>query len=457
MADKKAWGNFAEQMKEKRKNTKRKDDVKVSAGGHILAEKELIVQRLASAATGKSMKYERLGPQEFVHYQHDEVSLQNIKKSCHEHFKQRLPVDDMECDILASQNGPSCTKLTHIKNFKLIFVRFIPPKLSATSARSEYGNYSYSVIDTLRTAKQRPQSTSDIQSPNKSTSSLLLPPPSRTQKTHTLRKFPMSISISSMLKLGSAISSTVDLPKAVQFLEFDVSSLQWSHKKEKKLSIEKEPFAHGGFRSVFHAKSEKGEQFVVKKFLPSTLETLKDVNMAISKLETIETLAKKSVQIHMLAKNFAELLQKRISDAGVCEEFGKTFTYCKAYLGILEENNSSSYLMIEEFIEGEFQKYLNNDGFATYNESVDMDLVQKAECLSHFSFMKSQSNILLVDIQGANYVLFDPEIATAKDAIDEYGGLKFCMGNLAKVACDNFIAMHECTKFCKLIDLKPLS
>ena len=35
-----------------------------------------------------------------------------------------------------------------------------------------------------------------------------------------------------------------------------------------------------------------------------------------------------------------------------------------------------------------------------------------AETLSHFSYVKSQQNLLLVDIQGSGWRLYDPEIAT---------------------------------------------
>ena len=83
----------------------------------IVAEGEMIVQRLANVATGKSMKYERIGPQEFVMYEYDELTLENIKNACYKHFKDRLLDIKMESGILVSQNGPFCSKLSHLKNF----------------------------------------------------------------------------------------------------------------------------------------------------------------------------------------------------------------------------------------------------------------------------------------------------------------------------------------------------
>ena len=130
MADKKdekeKWKSFAKGISEKRMKKALNGQGKgVGVGENILSEKEMIIQHLSSEASGKAMKYERLGPQEFVTYPFDEVSLENIKKACYFHFKDRLTHSDMVCDILATQNGPSCTKLSHLPNFKKLHVRFV--------------------------------------------------------------------------------------------------------------------------------------------------------------------------------------------------------------------------------------------------------------------------------------------------------------------------------------------
>lgn len=51
------------------------------------------------------------------------------------------------------------------------------------------------------------------------------------------------------------------------------------------------------------------------------------------------------------------------------------------------------------FIEGKFEKYMNNTG--------DDAIRQRAECLSHFSHEISNSQLLAVDLQvsGHNYVV----------------------------------------------------
>ena len=88
----------------------------VAGYSSIFADIEMIVQRLASTATGKSMKYERIGPQEIVKYGYEELTLINIKDAYYKHFKDRLLDTNMD---IVSQNGPSCSKLPHLKKFKL--------------------------------------------------------------------------------------------------------------------------------------------------------------------------------------------------------------------------------------------------------------------------------------------------------------------------------------------------
>ena len=62
------------------------------------------------------------------------------------------------------------------------------------------------------------------------------------------------------------------------------------------------------------------------------------------------------------------------------------------------------YVTIEEFIDGDFTKYLNNTGLVCGNRSTDE--CKKAECLAHYSYEKSSEKLMLLDIQGSMYTLF---------------------------------------------------
>lgn len=81
----------------------------------------------------------------------------------------------------------------------------------------------------------------------------------------------------------------------------------------------------------------------------------------------------------------------------------------------------------------------------------------KASCLAHYTFEKSERKLLLLDIQGNDYMLFDPEIATSEEAITEGGQLKFCMGNMSQTAVNMFRSLHDCNRYCEIIELKQFS
>ena len=85
---------------------------------------ELVVQRLNTTVSGKAQKYTRAGARKFVAFDYDEVNIANIKKACAEHYGSSIG-DDMEVDVLAGEQGPSCQTMKHVKDLRLIYIRFI--------------------------------------------------------------------------------------------------------------------------------------------------------------------------------------------------------------------------------------------------------------------------------------------------------------------------------------------
>ena len=65
--------------------------------------------------------------------------------------------------------------------------------------------------------------------------------------------------------------------------------------------------------------------------------------------------------------------------------------------------------MIEEYIDGEFTKHVNNTGIPCDEDS---DIRKKCESLAHFSYERPGENLVVVDMQGSVHLLFDPEIAS---------------------------------------------
>lgn len=112
-------------------------------------------------------------------------------------------------------------------------------------------------------------------------------------------------------------------------------------------------------------------------------------------------------------------------------------------------------------MEGEFHKYVNNDGNCMTPPSEELvSVYEKAECLVHYSYINFQKKLMLLDIQGSSYTLYDPEIATLDLVssgevlgIDE---IFFCPGNLSKVGIQQFVAQHKCNDYCKMLQLESL-
>jgi hypothetical protein len=76
----------------------------------------------------------------------------------------------------------------------------------------------------------------------------------------------------------------------------------------------------------------------------------------------------------------------------------------------------------------------------------------KAEMFFYYTYVRSQNQLLVLDIQGANYSLCVPEIASSQ-LVDDNENILFCNGNLSSQAIDTFVSQHVCNKFCKLLQL----
>ena len=86
--------------------------------------------------------------------------------------------------------------------------------------------------------------------------------------------------------------------------------------------------------------------------------------------------------MHPVARNITRKFSSRVPST-----FGDTFSYGKVFYSLLDELS----LTVEEFVPGEFQTYVNNDGtcYAPVMED-HQEVYDKAECLVHFSYTFSE-------------------------------------------------------------------
>ena len=406
------WDNYKEKVAKKRM---RKGEEKGTTG----PKGGLTVQRLSANVEGKCQKYLRIGPLTLVPCE-KELTLENIKAACKAHFNTEL-----ECDVLAGECGPSFTESGQIQNWKVLHVRFVESLEHPTNASKQ----------------PRRQSQPAAGSPSKSSS---LNPPSRHATSVSVRPSPSvmrSVSLSQMLKLGKVIVPDIDVV-TLRFEEFCISRMEWLEPFEVTLSMERKPFANGAFREAFLAKSIAGlpkGKYVLKKYLEGEKQGIQAL------FESIELHTRKSVQLNALARNFAQRMAAEVQAA----EFGETFSYGKVYYSSL---NGES-VTIENHLDGVFEKFVNNTGELCVESTDASELNLKAETFVHYTFQKSNQQLMVTDIQGVNYSLCDPEIATAELEDPEDQAIRFCTGNLSDAAIKTFFTCHKCNTYCEMLKL----
>ena len=226
-----------------------------------------------------------------------------------------------------------------------------------------------------------------------------------------------------------------------------MQSEKWFHVAEEELLVDNQKFSSGAFRDAFHASPVQGRQqltqWVVKTYNSKAMKTIEEV------LNTpIENHCRKQVQMHAVARQLAKSFKSKAPS-----QFGKCFEYNRCFFTRYNDQPAT----VEEYVPGVFSKFINNDGQCMVppedSGSQCKELYSKAQCLVHFSSHLSGKKLMLLDIQGSNYNIYDPEIATS-DLVDlDTNEVYFCCGNCATVGIDAFLEAHGCNEFCKLMGL----
>ena len=119
-------------------------------------------------------------------------------------------------------------------------------------------------------------------------------------------------------------------------------------------------------------------------------------------------------------------------------------------MGKLESDDN---VTVEELLEGSFAN--NNNGHICGDTN---PVCNKAECLAHYSFKRSNKEVMVVVIQGCDHFLFDPEVASKEVKSSEE--FFFCTGNLSISTINNFIESHSTNAtqwYCELLQVSELT
>ena len=314
------WQKFEEDVATKRKK-KDRSNTKDSLPSDIM------VQRLSPSPSGRLKKFHPLDTREFVSFPNEKFNLENIKKACEKHYE----MPQGSCDVLASDRGPSCSRLEQIENKKFYFVRFLsePPAPAVTPK-----------------FQRTPLST----------------------RSCTSSSHPPSVSISTLLKAGQVVKNVCEIAK-LQLHSFDVHLSSWKVKPTMlEFSTCTEKFAEGAFRTAHKATLVSHDEslpkpWVLKRYKDEVKDTIKnDLNL------TLEEHTKKQVQMHEVARHICSEFRKHGPAT-----FGSNFKYGKVFF----VNYKGFPATLEEYFEGNFVKFINNDGRINDLHSEELKVIQK--------------------------------------------------------------------------------
>ena len=209
-----------------------------------------------------------------------------------------------------------------------------------------------------------------------------------TYLTATLKSHPKSLSVSQMIKLGKILKPGAD-KKVLEICSFNLETMSWSCIPQKvEFTLEDDVLGCGGFRKAYKVRSTSAgynhSTWVVKKYLH-------DVEKEIQEEHT-----RKIVQMHTLGKNVASQRARKVKEDNLTVQFADVLEFKDVFFAKIDLKG----VTLEEFIEGKFVKYINNTGEVCVSD--DNIVGQKAQCLSHFSYEKSNGELMILDLQGSD-------------------------------------------------------
>jgi len=196
------------------------------------------------------------------------------------------------------------------------------------------------------------------------------------------------------------------------------------------LMIDQEPFAEGECREAYYMKELHSEE------PSSVLQVIKnDKNKGRTSAQS-QKAAQRSVETQLLCQVIAALFNSRVPP-----HYNLLFTQ----VDVLMDTTASptQAWCSEPYLAGEFLKYNSNFGWVTEATSTAATACQ---ALSHFSWQKTKTQVLLVDLQGVGSVLTDPAAHTAFPSAD--------VGtDLGSEGMRRFFESHHCNHLCEMLEL----
>ena len=390
-----------------------------------------------STVPNSKKKYEPVDTREFVDFtDYKELSIENIKKACEKFFE----APQGSCDVLLTDRGPSCYLTEQIVGKKFYYVRFVDPEKNSIKPKKrihdeveESTEPSWAISKKFRGSL--PQHPYSAEASISAHSKERLPPvPSSA--------FPKSVSVADLLLARKLVEAPSVSPVTLLLESYNVVEKKWETFRSVGFLKENKHFADGGFRYAFMATTTQqglSPKWVIKQNEEDQLES---ITKALGMTTAQHT--RKQVQMHAVARSIAHNFIRKSP-----KDFGLTFHYKKVYYALMNDTP----VTVEEFIPGQFFKYINNTGNIIVSQE-HKTIIEKAECFVHFSYESTSNQLMVLDLQGVGFQLFDPEIATGVLIEDGENEINFCAGNLSSDAIKTFLRNHLCNDYCQMMGLK---
>uniref|UniRef100_A0A673VB53 Alpha-protein kinase 2 n=1 Tax=Suricata suricatta TaxID=37032 RepID=A0A673VB53_SURSU len=216
------------------------------------------------------------------------------------------------------------------------------------------------------------------------------------------------------------------------------------------IATEELHFGEGVHRKAFRSKVMQGLMPVFQPGHACVLKVHNAVAYGTRKNDELiqrnYKLAAQECYVQNTARHYAKIYA---AEAQPLEGFGEVPEIIPIFLIHRPENNIP-YATVEEELIGEFVKYSIRDGKEINFRRRESEAGQKCCTFQHWVYQRTSGCLLVTDMQGVGMKLTDVGIATLAKG---YKGFK---GNCSMTFIDQFKALHQCNKYCKMLGLKSL-
>ena len=216
-------------------------------------------------------------------------------------------------------------------------------------------------------------------------------------------------------------------------------------KRTARINVTINPVAKGEMRLAYYSKVSESREFYY--FRRETKKGIIKESRFEGEINSRRVLVNQA-KIQAVACYMADIFNRKMAEFGIKD---KKFIYVPVELiYIPTRTEGTQYFLLEPYIEGEYLKFNNNNGYVNKIEEVKYPILQT---FSHFSYSFSKGLVMVTDLQGVvlkdSFKLTDPAIHTAdnkKQLPDPT--------NLGPNGMAAFFKSHECNHFCRIMELK---